>query len=146
MFNFFLDFKSKDEKTKTKTKTNTKKSKYHRQRHKDIRKFSCLMDKGMLMIETIKSCFSILELENPFWKILLKSFLLTQNVCSELGCRVSIYLSVYFPVSIYSSKSQAIGLRGRVFAISLRVRGSIPGRVIPKTQKMVLDAALLNFQ
>ena len=24
--------------------------------------------------------------------------------------------------------------------------GSIPGRVIPKTQKMVLDAALLNIQ
>ena len=25
-------------------------------------------------------------------------------------------------------------------------RGSIPGQVIPKTQKMVLDAALLNIQ
>ena len=25
-------------------------------------------------------------------------------------------------------------------------RGSIPGRVIPKTQKMVLDAVLLNTQ
>ena len=25
-------------------------------------------------------------------------------------------------------------------------RGSIPGRVIPKTQKMVLDSALLNIQ
>ena len=25
-------------------------------------------------------------------------------------------------------------------------RGSIPGQVIPKTQKMVLDAALLNTQ
>ena len=27
-----------------------------------------------------------------------------------------------------------------------RDQGSIPGRVIPKTQKMVLDAALLNNQ
>ena len=27
-----------------------------------------------------------------------------------------------------------------------RDQGSIPGRVIPKTQKMVLDAALLNSQ
>ena len=27
-----------------------------------------------------------------------------------------------------------------------RDRGSIPGRVIPKTQKMVLDATLLNTQ
>ena len=34
----------------------------------------------------------------------------------------------------------------RVFANSLEDRGSIPGRVIPKTQKMVLDATLLNTQ
>ena len=34
----------------------------------------------------------------------------------------------------------------RVFANSPEDRGSIPGRVIPKTQKMVLDAALLNTQ
>ena len=32
----------------------------------------------------------------------------------------------------------------RVFANGLREWGSIPGQVIPKTQKMVLDAALLN--
>ena len=31
----------------------------------------------------------------------------------------------------------------RVFASSSEDRGSIPGRVIPKTQKMVLDASLL---
>ena len=34
----------------------------------------------------------------------------------------------------------------RVFANGPRDRGSIPGRVIPKTQKVVLDAALLNIQ
>ena len=34
----------------------------------------------------------------------------------------------------------------KVFANGPRGRGSIPGRVIPKTQKMVLDAALLNTQ
>ena len=34
----------------------------------------------------------------------------------------------------------------RVFANSLGDPGSIPGRVIPKTQKMVIDAALLNTQ
>ena len=32
----------------------------------------------------------------------------------------------------------------RVFANSPADRGSIPSRVIPKTQKRVLDAALLN--
>ena len=37
----------------------------------------------------------------------------------------------------------AIGLISRVFVNGLGDQGSIPGRVIPKTQKMVLDAALL---
>ena len=35
---------------------------------------------------------------------------------------------------------------GRVFASDLGDWGLIPGQVIPKTQKMVLDAALLNTQ
>ena len=34
----------------------------------------------------------------------------------------------------------------RVFTNGPGDRGSIPGRVIPKTQKMVLDAALLSTQ
>ena len=34
----------------------------------------------------------------------------------------------------------------RVFANSLEDWGSIPGQVIPKTKKMVLDAILLNTQ
>ena len=39
-----------------------------------------------------------------------------------------------------------ISLVGRVFANSPGDRGSIPGRVIPKTKKKVLDASLLNTQ
>ena len=39
-----------------------------------------------------------------------------------------------------------IGLAVRVFANGPGGLGSIPGRVIPKTQKMVLDASLLNTQ
>ena len=35
---------------------------------------------------------------------------------------------------------------GKVFANGPGDRGSIPGPVIPKTQKMVLDAALLKTQ
>ena len=35
---------------------------------------------------------------------------------------------------------------GRVFTNGLEDRGSIPGCFIPKTQKMVLDVALLNAQ
>ena len=40
----------------------------------------------------------------------------------------------------------AIGLMSRVFANGPEDWGSIPGWVIPKTQKMVLDVALLNTQ
>ena len=38
------------------------------------------------------------------------------------------------------------GLAVRVFANGSGDLSSIPGRVIPKTQKMVLDASLLNTQ
>ena len=41
---------------------------------------------------------------------------------------------------------RAIGLMIRVFTNGPGDRGSIPGRVTPKTQKMVLDAALINTQ
>ena len=42
--------------------------------------------------------------------------------------------------------NRLIGLEGRVFAYGPEDMGSIPGRVIPKTLKMVLDASLLNTQ
>ena len=37
-------------------------------------------------------------------------------------------------------------LTGPVFTKGLGDWGSIPGRVIPKTQKMILDVSLLNTQ
>ena len=47
----------------------------------------------------------------------------------------------------YSSVfNRLIGLVGRVFANGLGDLGSIPGRVIPMTLKMVLDTSLLNTQ
>ena len=48
---------------------------------------------------------------------------------------LSLYIYIYI-----------IGIMVRAFANGLVDLGSIPGRVIPKTQKMVLDAALLNTQ
>ena len=39
-----------------------------------------------------------------------------------------------------------ISLVGRVFANGPGDLGSMPGRVIPKTQKMVLDTSLVNTQ
>ena len=41
---------------------------------------------------------------------------------------------------------QTIGLVSRVFANGPGHKGSIPGRVIPKTLKMVLDTSLLSTQ
>ena len=48
--------------------------------------------------------------------------------------------------SVFLVTSPDIGLGVRVFANGPGDLGSIPGRVIPKTQKMVLDASLLNTQ
>ena len=47
---------------------------------------------------------------------------------------------------MYNTVDWVIGLMSRVFTNGLGNQGSIPGRVIPDTQKMVLDAALLNTQ
>ena len=44
------------------------------------------------------------------------------------------------------SMNWSIGIMVRVFTNSPGDQDSIPGRVIPKTQKMVLDATLLNTQ
>ena len=44
------------------------------------------------------------------------------------------------------STNRAISLMNWLFANGPGDRGSIPCRVIPKTQKMVLDAVLLNTQ
>ena len=49
-------------------------------------------------------------------------------------------------IPIFSQYNWLIGLVGRVFANDPEDLGSIPGRVIPKTLKMVLDTSLLNTQ
>ena len=57
----------------------------------------------------------------------------------------AVYIYIYIYIYIYSFWPD-IGLAVRVFANRPGDLGSIPGRVIPKTQKMVLDASLLNTQ
>ena len=47
---------------------------------------------------------------------------------------------------MWNFKQGKIGLVGRVFANGPGDLCSIPGRVIPKTLKMVLDTSLLNTQ
>ena len=47
---------------------------------------------------------------------------------------------------LHQSLNWLIGIMSRVIANGLEDLGSIPGRVIPKTLKMVLDTSLLNTQ
>ena len=64
---------------------------------------------------------------------------INSSTCPQFNRFKYCYLlfAIYFP---------DIGLAVRVFANRPGDLGSIPGRVIPKTQKMVLDASLLNTQ
>ena len=57
------------------------------------------------------------------------------------GCRICWFLSC-----ILITYNWLLGLVGRVFVNGLWDLGSIPGRVIPKTLKIVLDTSLLNTQ
>ena len=47
---------------------------------------------------------------------------------------------------VFFLANRLIGLVGRVFSNSPGDLGSIPGRVIPKTLKMLLDTSLFNTQ
>ena len=57
---------------------------------------------------------------------------------SEIVC---LWITIYIHIN-----TNNISLVGRVFANGPGDLGSIPGRVIPKTFKMVLDTSLLNTQ
>ena len=54
---------------------------------------------------------------------------------------IHTYIYIYIYIYIYD---QLIGLVDRVFANGLGDQGLIPGHVIPKTFKIVLDTYLLN--
>ena len=56
---------------------------------------------------------------------------------------MSSLIYIYIYIYIYH---RAIGLMGRVFANGPGDNGSIPGQVIPISQKMVLVTAFLNTQ
>ena len=53
---------------------------------------------------------------------------------------------IYTQLCSFKQVLQDIGLMSRVFANGPGEGGSIPRRVITKTQKLVLDAALFNTQ
>ena len=55
-----------------------------------------------------------------------------------------LYLTYLNIIMINKLFIMAVGLMSRMFGNGPGDRSSIPGQVIPKTQKMVLDAPLLN--
>ena len=84
------------------------------------------------------------------------SFLNSNNLADTVIFFISTpYLSLFYLAYIYLLEnfhqfdnylSAAIGLMSIMFANGPRDMGSIPGQVIPKAQKMVLEVALLNTQ
>ena len=60
--------------------------------------------------------------------------------------RFFIFIIIIIIIIIIILLVKLIGQQGRMFANGPRDPGSIPGRVIPKTFKMVLDTSLLNTQ
>ena len=67
------------------------------------------------------------------------------NISEKVDKSIANVRFIHFSIYFYHS-FVCIGLVGRVFTNGLGNLGSIPGRVIPKTLKMVLDASLLNTQ
>ena len=79
--------------------------------------------------------------------LFLKIFLFKDNF-EEMSTDLFIfYLLKYIYIYIYIYiNNRLIGPVGRMFANDLVDLVSIPGHVIPKTSKMVLDTSLLNTQ
>ena len=69
---------------------------------------------------------------------------------------IYVYIYIYIYIYIYLKEAHILtytytfnrlmGQMGRVFTNGPGDQGSIPGRVIPKTLKMILDTSLLNTQ
>ena len=57
-----------------------------------------------------------------------------------------IMISLFYQENILFTYLYSTGPLSRVYANGPGDQGSIPGQVLPKTQKMVLDAALLSNQ
>ena len=62
----------------------------------------------------------------------------------QLTKRIILCKKIYLQLTIINTNNLHFGRMSSVFPNDLGEQGSIPGRVIPKTQKMVLDAALFN--
>ena len=86
-------------------------------------------------------CFFLGSLQGP---VVFSFFLFYSVVCRD--GKVHNSAGSLFLWIIIIDINRVIDLMSRVFGNGLGDQGSIPGRVIPKTQKIVLDAALLYTQ
>ena len=93
-------------------------------------------------------CTSSLLLPGPLWPELLVALRVPSMVQIELFKNYSNLISyTWYNININNYKYKLlIGLMSRVFTNRSGDLGSIPGWVIRKTQKMILDGALLNTQ
>ena len=74
------------------------------------------------------------------------SFIFTLSSSGTAKSIIRQVLFLFFAFFVDYHKDRLIGLVGRMFANGPGDLGLIPGRVIPKTLKMVLDTSLLNTQ
>ena len=77
-----------------------------------------------------KYCNSILVIQFNITNLLYKEYFALNNPQGLICHKTTTYITY----------------GGRVFANDMRDRGSIPGRLIPNTFKMVIDTSLLNTQ
>ena len=99
-----------------------------------------------------KRCLSILRADIclNLWRV---GELFSENMQNRGYDQLLIYVktinkkqNIIIWTSILCHSTMLIGLEGRVLASSPEDLGLIPGRVIPKTFKTVLDTSLLNTQ
>ena len=92
---------------------------------------------------------------SPAWHVLWAPLKGAGSIFPKLHIAIQIRLTIIFSIASYersfsklklSYSRASIGLVGRVFANGPGDLGSIAGRVIPKSLKMVLDTSLLNTQ
>ena len=97
--------------------------------------FFCLPDNDVRLID---------------FNLFFRAHIAVKELISDWGQMFAIfeinYCTIYIYIYILYNEFEDIFIMNRLFDNGLGDRGSIPGRVIPKTQKMVLDTALHNIQ
>ena len=100
----------------------------------------------MLELWGMRSILSLPLLPGPIWLGIVATDRVLSMGQLGLNCVITLSWIVWNWMFYIELLNQLIGLVGRVFANGPGDLGSISGRVIPKTLKMVFDTLLLNTQ